>query len=251
MDRNPYLAVEGLVLSKKKFSESSLICDVLTPLHGRITVLAKGIRKPANKSFGIMQAGAEVEMELHHKKDSEWYILRGANLTELYHSTNFDTTTYMQAGIELFRQLVIDGHEAEEYFEILKSYLQYLLKLDKNAVAIFWRLLLRVMKMNGIEINWHNCLKCNASLSENCFYVNTLHGILCGNCSHKYPQDHLINIDDETAGIMNKIPEIGNHIKRLNINSKVSDTITRILLSHLNHNYDHHFKLKSISLNRS
>ena len=247
MDRNPYLTVEGLVLSKKNFSETSLICDVLTPVHGKISVLAKGIRKPANKSFGIMQTGAAVEMELHHKRDSEWYILKCANLIELYHSTNYETITYMQAGIELFRQLIIDGHESAEYYEILKHYLQYLSKIKRNAVAIFWRLLLRVMKMNGIEINWHKCLKCNTAVKEDCCYVSSLNGILCSQCFYKFPHEQVININAETVAVMNKIPVIGNHINNLDIKSDVSKLITRILLAHLNHNYDHHFHLKSLS----
>ncbi|MCF7920149.1 MAG: DNA repair protein RecO [Candidatus Cloacimonetes bacterium] len=245
MEHNPFLTITGIVLNKKKFRESSIICDVLTPAFGRISVLGKGVRKDSSPSYGSLQTGAEVELELYHKRDSEWYILKSANLKSLYTSANYETTACLQAGLELFLQLVIDHHEAEEYYRILLSYQQYLAKVDKNGIAIFWRLLLRIMEMNGISLKWQKCLNCNTILSEFFGYYALRNGMLCPACSHTHREDMII-IDQETADLMLKIPSIGNHINDLNISSQAQNTITRILLTHLNHHYDHHFRFKSL-----
>jgi DNA repair protein RecO (recombination protein O) len=45
----------GFILQQRKFRETSLIIDVLTRDFGRISLLAKGVRKARSKTAGLLQ----------------------------------------------------------------------------------------------------------------------------------------------------------------------------------------------------
>lgn len=46
----------AFILQQRKYRETSLIIDALTRDFGRISVLAKGVRKPKSKTAGLLQA---------------------------------------------------------------------------------------------------------------------------------------------------------------------------------------------------
>lgn len=53
-DTSVYLQ-SAFILQQRKFRETSLIMDVLTRDFGRISLLAKGVRKPKSKTAGLLQ----------------------------------------------------------------------------------------------------------------------------------------------------------------------------------------------------
>lgn len=53
-DKSVYLQ-PAFILQQQKFRETSLLMDVLTRDFGRISLLAKGVRKPKSKTAGLLQ----------------------------------------------------------------------------------------------------------------------------------------------------------------------------------------------------
>ena len=45
----------AFILQQRKFKETSLILDVLTRDFGRVSLLAKGVRKAKSKTAGVLQ----------------------------------------------------------------------------------------------------------------------------------------------------------------------------------------------------
>ena len=45
----------GFILQQRKYRETSLIMDVLTRDYGRVSLLAKGVRKAKSKTAGLLQ----------------------------------------------------------------------------------------------------------------------------------------------------------------------------------------------------
>lgn len=247
MRQSRVLVTKGIILNKKKFRESSLICDLFSPIMGKICILAKGSQKANSKSFGMLQTGAEVETELHHNQNSQWYILKKADLVTVHSSKNYDTVSYQQAGLEIFSQMIVDDNETEYYYSLLKNYLEYTKKLKRNAAAIFWRLLLRIMQKNGISIDWNTCQNCGKVVSSNIYFSFSEHGMICENCLKNINSSDNFLIDDELLKIFKILPEIGNHIETLSINDKTAKAMNKLLITHLNYYFDQHFFIKSIT----
>ncbi|MEY3882498.1 MAG: repair protein RecO [Pseudomonadota bacterium] len=55
MTDNAVYLQPAFILQQRKFRETSLIIDVLTRDFGRITILAKGVRKAKSKTAGLLQ----------------------------------------------------------------------------------------------------------------------------------------------------------------------------------------------------
>ncbi len=57
------------ILAQRKYRETSLIIDVLTQDFGRISVLAKGVRKVKSKTAGLLQAFIPLKISYFGKTD--------------------------------------------------------------------------------------------------------------------------------------------------------------------------------------
>ena len=65
-----YLNTEAVVLSRRNFGEADRIITLFTRDHGKITVLAKGVRRPRSKKAGHLEIGSWCKI----------FVARGKNL---------------------------------------------------------------------------------------------------------------------------------------------------------------------------
>ena len=73
----------GFVLHCRSFGDTSLIVDLFSKNQGKISVLAKGAKKPRSKYFGIFTPFKEVKITLSGRSD-----LKTVNEVDIhYHSS--------------------------------------------------------------------------------------------------------------------------------------------------------------------
>ena len=65
-----YLRTEGVVLKRHNFGEADRIVTIYTRDHGKITALAKGVRRPRSKKAGHLELGNWCKI----------FVVRGKNL---------------------------------------------------------------------------------------------------------------------------------------------------------------------------
>ena len=73
---------QGIVLRRWPYSESSLALRVLTPVHGVMSVLAKGAYRPTSGYLGVLDTWAWIEMEFSTREDSEMATLFRCELVD-------------------------------------------------------------------------------------------------------------------------------------------------------------------------
>jgi DNA repair protein RecO (recombination protein O) len=236
---------QGIVLQKVYFRETSLICEIITPEVGKIKLLAKGIRKPDSPNYGLLQNMAELEFSLHNKKNSEWHILKTAELIQTYASDKLQTTQVLQAGCELFIQHEIQKNEAHLFYDLIKNFLNYTQHIKKNSLALFWRLLIRLFALNGISPSFTHCIACGGALDIIESYYADLQGFLCQNCTSGLQQISA-SFTTEEQKLLKILPSIGKYLDSLEISDSAARNITMTLLKHLNLHFNNHFHLKSL-----
>ncbi|MDP8220107.1 MAG: DNA repair protein RecO [Candidatus Stygibacter frigidus] len=248
MNYQPDKLYQGIILKKVIYRETSIICNILTPQDGKITLLAKGVRQSKNPAFGLLQILAELEFSTHRKKDSEWHILKTCELKQTYENASFQTTAILQAGAELFDQMIIPVPEATTYYILLKNYLSYTHNFDNNSIALFWRLLLRVFELNGITLDLMHCVSCGKETSLFNGYHLQKQGFICPQCENDAFPLMIEKITTEEKDLLNILPAIGIKLDSIAISPQAAKQITRILMSHLNLHFNDHFNLKSLKL---
>jgi len=242
------IKAKGIIIKKINFRETSIILDILTPEFGVISVMAKGIRNQKSKNIGLLEILNELELNLYKNPSSDWYIYKSSQIINA-HLFNIDLSTgiLMQAAVEVIRQIIISIDDSQAIYELLETYLQFIRTVNKNGIAIFWRFLLKLYKVMGIEFNITNCIEC--SQRKHFFaYFPQKHGFICKDCYRPVNDEQIFKINENAADLISKLKNIGNHIEKITISKPTVKQLNRIFIIHLSEHFNKKIHLKSLEL---
>lgn len=128
--------VEGVVLKRRNLGETDRILTVLTYQKGKISVLAKGVRKITSRRAGNVELLNRSMLYLHQAKS--FFILTEAQTIDTYQKLKEDLmlSTYAFHIIELVDKLTAEDQENRILYEHLVYVLQ---NLSRNPRQIFVR----------------------------------------------------------------------------------------------------------------
>jgi len=100
---------EAIVLKSMKFGDTSKIATLYTKDHGKIKVIAKGIRKPKSRLAGALQTLSHIQIVFYRKRTSEIYLLSQSETIKSYQSLYKDLNRYVFACAALELLNLIDA----------------------------------------------------------------------------------------------------------------------------------------------
>jgi len=123
---------EGIVLARRNYSEADRILSVLSKNHGRLSLIAKGVRKPSSKKRGHIEVFSKIRFQ----------AVRGRGLdliTEAESLDNFSEVRHNLKKVALayyFMEVVgRTTHENEKHIELYSLVCKYL-ELLKTEVKL-------------------------------------------------------------------------------------------------------------------
>lgn len=130
------IKVEGIILKRRNLGETDRILTVFTYQKGKITVLAKGVRKITSRRAGNVELLNRSILYLHQAKS--FLILTEAQTIDTYPRLKSDLTlsTYAFHIIELVDKFTAENQENRILYEHLVNVLQ---KLSSNPRQILIR----------------------------------------------------------------------------------------------------------------
>jgi len=147
------IATKGVVLSRTDFGEADRILTILTPDHGRIRAIAKGVRKIKSKLAGGIELFSISQITFIQGK-SDIYTLVSTRLDKHFGqiSTNIDRTMFGYGVLKRINKTVEDNAGAE-YFVLLCSTLEALDDKNLPLPAIELWLSAQLLKLAGHSPN--------------------------------------------------------------------------------------------------
>ncbi len=148
---NKDIRTTGYVLRRTSYGEADRILSLITP-HGKLNVIAKGVRKSKSKLAGSIELFTLTDYNIHFGK-SELGVVTGAKMINHYGGILKDFRRMELAGVVLKKiSQASENLDNNEYYDITK---QVLVGLDKGwpadlIEAWFW---LHLIKSMGEEIN--------------------------------------------------------------------------------------------------
>lgn len=141
----------GYVLRRTNYGEADRILNIITP-SGKITAIAKGVRKPKSKLAGGVEIFSLADFIIHQGK-SDFGIVTSAKMLE-YHGEILNDFNKMELGGMILKKInqVAEYSQAAEYFDIVDQSLRNL-NGDTNVILIESWFLLNVAKVLGEEVN--------------------------------------------------------------------------------------------------
>jgi len=198
------IKARGVILKEQDFKEADKILTIYTKELGKITALAKGVRKTKSKLAGNLQQFSEIELYLAPGKS--FYIVCGAETKERFLNIKKDLSKIADAFYisELVDKFTTDGQSNVKIFQLLYYAFSRFDKNTKNKDLFLAAFELKLLEYLGYKPQTKSCVQCQNNLGQNekVFFNVRLGGVLCPNCqTHKdsFP------IDRSTAKIINLI----------------------------------------------
>jgi DNA repair protein RecO (recombination protein O) len=190
------LQTKGIILSRTDFGEADRIITVLTPDHGKLRLMAKGVRKPKSKLAGGIELFSVSDLTFIRGR-GEIGTLISSRLDKYYDHIVKDIER-VQLGYDLIKLInkATEDEPEPEYFETLQNVLQALNDKDISQTLIRSWFSAQLLKLGGHSPN----LKTTA-------------------VGRKLEQDTNYNFDAEAMAFTphEKAPFTANHIKTLRL----------------------------------
>lgn len=158
-----YLKTEGIVLKESSLGENGKLLTLFTKDYGKITVAAKGVKKPGSSLVHIAQLFAYSKLEIY-KGNSTLFTLTGGELIETFSGLAMSYERLANAGIiSKITLRVIQEDLPEEYsLRLLLNSLYYLSNGKREPEFVKSIFILKLLQYEGIapdvgeiEMIWH------------------------------------------------------------------------------------------------
>jgi len=187
MDRERLYRTEGIVLKRSDFGEADRLLVVFTPGHGKVRLLAKGVRKVPSRKAG------HVELFMR----SQFLVARGHSLDIITQAEALDAypglrdalvkATYAYYLAELIDAFFEEGEENEAAYRLLAFALERLAAGDDpGLLARFFEM--KLLGLTGYRPDLQRCVGCGAAhVASQVFFSPGEGGMRCAACGEVAP----------------------------------------------------------------
>ena len=182
MSSTPYIVARGIVLRETETKEADKILTLLTAECGKISVIARGVRRKSCKYAACAQPLAYSEWTLYQKGD--WYYANDGATLELFNGLRNDLEA-MALGFymaELTESVTTEETVVPELLRHLLNGLYALSALRKSAALVKPAFELKLLSLAGYEPLADSCAYCGCPDPERPL-LDVVQGVLrCGSC---------------------------------------------------------------------
>ena len=234
----------GIAIELIPYSESSYIIKALTREKAQISIIAKGWRKKKEPLLRFV----EYDFCLLEPKEEGLYTLKELCLVKDFSNYPSSATwAAAEAGAELISKIIFPISEAVDYYTLLRDYLAYLQKLHHNAILIFWRLISRIFKMMGINMDLDLCDICQSPSTPAA--LGQSGNLICMSCyQQSLDTGEYLPLSATARQVLSLLPQIGNHVENIKLDKGVIQELNKVFLDYYSAHNKQTLKLKSLSV---
>jgi DNA repair protein RecO (recombination protein O) len=176
---------EGVVLRRQNLGEADRLTTVYTLHHGKLRLVAKGVRKLQSRKAGhlepftrvalLIARGRELDIITQAETIEDFDILRG----------DLERLGYASYLVELLDRFTVEeGEENRAQYRLLLESMHRLTEMDANPAAVILYFELRLLELVGYRPELFQCVGCGAEIRPEDQYFTFLHGgVLCPRCA--------------------------------------------------------------------
>ncbi len=236
----------SIILKCSPYGESSLIVHALCRQLGSISFIAKGQRQKASSPPFLPLC--EYELTLYEPLEAGLYLFVEASLRVERNYPDPKCWSTALCGSELISHLMVSADEHGLYYHLLSEYLDYLAKLLGEPLPIFWRLVHRVMQLQGLKLELDVCSTCG-KLASPIAYLKKDASLICEQCARlDYSQDEMQRFSTEARELLCQLPRIGNYLIELKLSRPVVRELNEYFAAYYQAHTHQTLKLKSLSV---
>jgi DNA repair protein RecO (recombination protein O) len=240
---------EAIVLKSIKFGDTSKIATLYTRDHGKVKVIAKGIRSPKSRLAGALQTFSHLQVVFYIKRTSEIYLLSQSDTIESNQALYKDLNRYVfaSAALELLDRLITGEESNPRLFELMLATLSFMQSCGQESLErAFGFFALTLTDLLGYKPKFDRCASCNRAIEGRLLLFSPEKGgIICKRCS-RADQAYLRVSAGSVASAL-KLQSIKTEdLNTYNIPTEQLKEITDVILSLLEYHTGRGKDLKSL-----
>jgi len=200
MSRVRLQKAEAIVLKRHDYGEADRILTVYTRQQGKITVIAKGVRRIASRKAGHVELFTHAQMMLAEGRNMD--VLTQVEMIDAFPRLRDDLvrTTYAYHIAEIVDRFEQDGHASPQTFQLLRDALAALGDADDPfVVARYFEL--RYLSQIGYRPHLFECAQCAAPLDQGAaVFSPEAGGVVCPGCARAVSDG--LRIDDAAFRVL-------------------------------------------------
>lgn len=224
--------VEAIVLKEMDYGEADRILTLLTP-GGKVTALAKGIRRVTSRKAGQLGLFHRAELVMARGRNME--IISQAQSLETYEGLRQDLFrfTYASYAAELMDRFV-QGEEEDSavFYDLMAKGLEWL--ANQPDPRLWMRYFeIRLLALSGYQPQFHRCTVCGREVQpETNFFDMERGGIVCPRCVTEVPQARAVSLGAQKVlrYLLTRSPE---EIRGLTLKPETQEEVEALLERYL------------------
>jgi DNA repair protein RecO (recombination protein O) len=179
---------DAVVLRTYKLGEADRIVVVMTPEHGKVRCVAKGVRKTASKFGARLEPMSHVSLLLWRGR-GELLTVNQAEVIEHHWNLrrDLDRMTAAMGMLEVVDQAAQEDHADPALFATLVRALRTLDELEREPSLVAPAFFLRVLELEGAAPLLDACAGCGLEDVDLVAFDITEGGVLCRSCRRGRP----------------------------------------------------------------
>jgi DNA repair protein RecO (recombination protein O) len=171
---------QGIVLRSFPFGEADRVVVILSPNHGKLRTVAKGIRKTKSRFGGRLEPFTHVDLVLYEGRNLD--TITQVSVIETFSHVRDDLDRVMAAGtmVEAVDAVASEGEPSLRLFLLLQRGLRAL-DQQQPSPDLMTTFLLKLAEVIGLAPALDSCASCGRH-AESLRFSFAAGGALCDNC---------------------------------------------------------------------
>lgn len=177
------LETEGIVLGRRKITESDVGLTIFTRKHGKVSAIANGARSPRSRLMACAHPFVYGEFTLSRGRDT--WRLSQAQITDSFYSIREDLQklglgSYM---LELTEAVTQENQTNNRLFDLLVENLSLIKNMETGYNILRVAFELRIFALSGIRPKLDGCVDCGTAYDEGPWgFAPEDGGLICPDC---------------------------------------------------------------------
>ena len=158
------LSSKAIVLNKRNFGDTSLICSLYTGEQGKISIIAKGARSKKNPHSAILQPLNYIDLVYYYKNKRNIQTLKEASLIKNHTNlhSSYENFLYALTIVDILNSINLENNPCDIIFRLVLQSVKKITKSQINDLIIYYVFFqIKLLIYLGYQPNWQYCLTCN------------------------------------------------------------------------------------------
>jgi len=233
----------GFILRQRDYRDSDKLLSIFTEQKGKITAVAKGIKKPKSSLRACAQPFCHAYFHLNQGREMD--LLTQGRLIDFYANSRSDLerSLYCIYLMELLDKSLMENTPLPGLYHALLEVLTAINEQGLNPLFIRY-FEVRLLASLGYKPVLSQCISCNRKAAAGFGFSLSEGGLVCPACQGE--ANDAINVSGETLGILRLLSEGSfQTLPRVKASPGGLKEIEYLLEKYLEYHLDRRFKLKN------